>query len=87
MQIEKSDYDSWLQHPVTREVRKVLLERMDKLAHTVLKDGWQSSTPFIAENSGAYNELLNLLTMQYEDIATGEFTPSGYLTKLIREHK
>jgi len=66
MDITRADYDAWLMDSVTREVRKVLLERQDKIAHALAAGGALEDEKGV--NVGRYLEINDLLLMTYEDM-------------------
>ena len=68
MLIEQEQYQEWLHNPVTKEVRKVMQERRDKIAH-LLADGFAlGSVEIYAESVGRCREIDDYLKMQYDDL-------------------
>lgn len=67
MEITQSEFDEWRQHPVTREVFKILGERQATLARGL---GLGAAEDFggYKEASGRYQEIQDLLDMAYEDM-------------------
>ena len=71
MEIERNDWDRWKTDPVTRGVFKVLKERQEKLGRA-LGMGAALMPPDNAIASGRYQEIEDLLTMDYDDIREKE---------------
>ena len=69
MRITQSDFNNWWQGPVGIEVRKMLVERQNKLAHITAGGALLTMTPaHYGVVCGRYEEMNNLLEMNFEEL-------------------
>ena len=67
MEINKNDFDTWKVDPVTKEIFKMLGERMSKIAFN-LADGGALIELEAKIMVGRYREIKDLITLEYEDL-------------------
>ena len=68
MEITQHDFDNWWKLPVGYEVKKMLNERKNKIAHS-LAGGAASGSPAVYDESvGRYKEIEDLLTMTFQEL-------------------
>jgi len=67
VEVTRDDFDGWRNHHVTREVFKILEERLVKIAEGLARGGALLS-PENAVAVGRYAEIEDLLTMNFEDM-------------------
>ena len=68
MEITQSDFDNWWKSPVGYEVRKMLNERKNKIAHSLANGAASGSPAIYDENVGRYREIEDLLTMTFQEL-------------------
>ena len=66
MPIEKSDYKEWLQHPITKELRKELQRHQADIATTLANGSAMDEMSLYAESVGRYREIADFLDMLKE---------------------
>ena len=80
MRIERKEFQEWLTHPVTLEVKKLLQREMDRLAH----DTMETTDEDNSFEKGFYSGLKGTLSVTYDDLADARYSVSGYLKFKLR---
>lgn len=68
MQITQNDFDNWWKSPVGVEVKVMLNERKDKIAHSLASGSASGSSIIYDENVGRYKEVEDLLAMTFQEL-------------------
>jgi hypothetical protein len=66
VQIERKQFQEWLEHPVTLEVKKHLKSHRDDMTEGLM--GYVANIEMYAEGVGRYGEINDYLEMTYDDL-------------------
>lgn len=68
MQITQNDFDNWWKAPVGIEVKTMLNDRKNKIAHALASGSASGSPTIYDENVGRYKEIEDLLAMTFQEL-------------------